>query len=80
MKTALTIALALGATFALPFPMAHAVELAPPAATQLYTCARGGLSRVAYAEQPAPCCTGMLGCPQLLANTGLVKPKRDNRT
>ena len=50
------------------------------ASPQLYTCARGGLSRVALTADPAPCCVGMLGGPQLLANTGLEKPKRSNRT
>ena len=80
MKTVLAITLALGALIAAPFASAHAAQLAPPVARQLYTCDRGGLSRVAMSGQPAPCCTGLLGCPQLLANTGLVKPKRDNRT
>ena len=80
MKTALTIALALGGILAVHATPAGALELAPPAARQLYTCAQGGLSKVAATEQPAPCCTGLLGCPQLLANTGLVKPKRANRT
>ena len=53
-------------------------------ATTAYTCERQTLSRVAYhpgaAAQPAPCCTGMFGCPQLLANTGLVKPRHAART
>ena len=49
-------------------------------AHSLYTCANGGLSHVALTADPAPCCTGSFGCPQLLSNTGLLKPKRDNHT
>jgi hypothetical protein len=45
-----------------------------------YTCEGRALSHVAFVQPPAPCCTGMFGCPQLLSNTGLVKPKRSNRT
>ncbi len=45
-----------------------------------YTCAGGALSHVAFVQPPAPCCTGMFGCPQLLSNTGLVKPKHSHRT
>lgn len=41
-------------------------------------CSRGPLERVALSA--APCCNGLLACPQLLANTGLVKPKRPDRT
>lgn len=80
MKTALIIALALGTTIATPFGPARALELAAPDARQLYTCEGGGLSRVSATTQPAPCCTGMLGCPQLLANTGSLKTRRHNRT
>ena len=75
MKTFLIIS----SLFAFCTAQASAVELRGPATSQLYTCAGSSLSRVALKE-PAPCCVGMLGCPQLLANTGLVKPKRDNRT
>lgn len=83
MKTALSIApflatLILGG-LAAP-PGVRAMELVPPAARQLYTCERGGLSRVSAVAEPAPCCTGLLGCPQMLSNTGLVRPKRSNRT
>ena len=81
MKTAL-IAACILAVSALP---ASAVEFkAPPSATSLYTCSGHSLSKVAAVsgtqETPAPCCVGMMGCPQLLANTGLIRPKRDNRT
>ena len=76
MKTAL-----ITATF---LAFAAATASAAPATRadtrQLYTCAGQGLSRVALAGTPHECCNGLLGCPQLLANTGLVKPKRDNRT
>jgi hypothetical protein len=76
MKTALITAtfltLSLGPLAAAP---AHRVET-----RQLYTCASSNLSRVALKAEPTSCCEGMLGCPQLLANTGLVKPKRDTRT
>ena len=55
----------------------------PPAVTAEpphYTCEMSGLSRIVLQEAPAPCCTGRFACPQLLSNTGLVKPRRDNRT
>ena len=45
-----------------------------------FVCERGPLSRVALKAEAAPCCAGQFGCPQLLSNTGLIKPKRDNRT
>jgi hypothetical protein len=48
--------------------------------TPRYTCEGGALSRAAFVQPPAPCCTGMFGCPQLLSNTGLVKPRHSNRT
>lgn len=80
MKTAPIIALVLGFSLSAPPGGARALELAAPVARQVYTCEGNGLSRVAAAAQPAPCCTGQLGCPQLLANTGLEKPKRLNRT
>jgi len=50
------------------------------AAGRRYTCDHQGVSRVALRTEAAPCCTGLFGCPQLLANTGLIKPKRANRT
>jgi len=60
---------------------ALAVEFrAPAAASSLYTCAGRFLSKVAATTNPAPCCSSMMGCPQLLANTGLVRPKFNNRT
>ena len=81
MKTALIAACIL----ALSAASASAVEFkAPPAASSLYTCTGHSLSKVAATTGaptgPAPCCVGMMGCPQLLANTGLIRPKRDNRT
>ncbi len=76
MKTALItatfLAFAAGSAFAAP--------AARTDARQLYTCAGTGLSRVALAPTPHSCCDGLLGCPQLLSNTGLVKPRRDSRT
>jgi hypothetical protein len=45
-----------------------------------YTCEHGGLSRVGLRAQPAACCEGLLGCPQLLTSSGLIKPRRSNRT
>ncbi len=59
---------------------AAALEIRLPIARPSYTCAAGALSRVALHTDPAPCCTGQLGCPQLLANTGLIKPRRSPRT
>lgn len=77
MKTTLIAATIL----ALSASSAFAVELkAPPAMSSLYTCTGHNLSKVAATAPPAPCCVGMMGCPQLLANTGLIRPKRDNRT
>ena len=75
------IATALLATL-IPFAAgaASARTIDTPVSRQLYTCAGGGLSRVSTAARPAPCCDGMLGCPQLLGNTGFVRPTRDNRT
>ena len=76
MKTALITAtflsLSLGSVAAVAAPRAEP--------RQLYTCAGGNLSRVTLRSVPTPCCEGMLGCPQLLANTGLIKSKRENRT
>ena len=76
MKTALVtatlLALSLGAAVAAPS------DATSPRA--LYTCAAHGLSRVALHEGAAACCTGAFACPQLLSNTGLVKPRHDNRT
>ena len=80
MKTALVVA----SMLAVSTVPGWAMNLPAPASTaSLYTCNGRALSRVAATaqpEQPAPCCTGLTGCPQLLANTGLVKPRRDNRT
>ena len=45
-----------------------------------YTCEGRSLSRVAMTVEPAPCCDGLFGCPQLLSNTGLIKPKHANHT
>ena len=61
--------------FAAPAPLPAVAAEAPH-----YTCQMSGLSHVALQEAPAPCCTGRFACPQLLSNTGLVKPRRDNRT
>lgn len=80
MKTAIVVATMLAVSTA----SGWAVTLpAGNANAGLYTCNGRSLSRVAFSAQPeqvAPCCTGMTGCPQLLANTGLVKPRRDSRT
>lgn len=58
---------------------------AAPAIAPRYTCEGGGLSRVGLSrgggqQETAPCCTGQFGCPQLLSNTGLVRPKYPHRT
>lgn len=74
------IALITATLLALTAATASAREIETPEARQLYTCATSGLSRVALQAEPAPCCEGMLGCPQLLGNTGLIKPRRSNRT
>ena len=77
MKTmifALSVGLATPVFAAPALPPAVAVE-APH-----YTCQMNGLSHVALQEAPAQCCTGRFACPQLLSNTGLVRPRRDNRT
>ncbi len=78
MKTALITATLL--VLAAAGTPSSAREIQSPVARQVYTCEAGGLSRVAMRPSPAPCCDGMLGCPQLLGNTGLVKPRRANRT
>ena len=76
MKTALItatfLAFAIGAASAAPAPKVDT--------RALYTCAGNAMSRVSLSATPHACCDGLLGCPQLLANTGLVKPKRDGRT
>jgi hypothetical protein len=59
---------------------ALAVRPSLPARAGAYTCEPHGLSRVALAPEPPPCCAGLFGCPQLLSNTGLIKPKHTNRT
>ena len=76
MKNILTAATLL----ALSAGSAAALDMRAPVSRHLYTCDAAGLSRVAFKPTPAPCCEGLLGCPQLLANTGLIKPKRNNRT
>lgn len=63
-----------------PMTVAAAPKTPAADARSLYTCAGNSLSRVSLNSVPHACCDGLLGCPQLLANTGLVKPKRDNRT
>ena len=60
---------------------AHAAPAAPRPATGTtagHACTSAPLERVALTA--TPCCAGRLSCPQLLANTGLVKPKRADRT
>ncbi len=70
-----------GATLALAFMgSAMAVEYRTPVTKQLFTCAGGGVSRVAAPETPAPCCEGQLRCAQFLSTTGILKPMRDPRT
>lgn len=59
---------------------ALAVAAAAPVEAPHYVCERGPLSRVSLKTEAAACCVGQFGCPQLLSNTGLVKPRRDNRT
>ena len=69
---------------ALVAPVMAAPALAAPASARIepphYMCERGPLSHVALRAEAAPCCAGQFGCPQLLSNTGLIKPKRDNHT
>ena len=76
MKTALIIATLL----ALTAVDASAFEVPTPVSRQLYTCAQSHLSRVALKMEAEACCVGMLGCPQLLGNTGFTRPKPANRT
>jgi hypothetical protein len=59
---------------------ALAVEIRTPVARPAFTCAVSSLSRVVFGAEQAPCCTGLMGCPQLLANTGFAKAKPANRT
>ena len=72
--SATILALTTGASLAAPRPAGA------PRLQELYTCAGSALSRVALRPTPHPCCTGLLGCPQLLATTELVRPKRGGRT
>lgn len=59
----------------------HAMQVRTPANTQLYTCARGGISHVStLAARSEQCCDGKLQCPQFLATTTVLKPKHDPRT
>jgi hypothetical protein len=69
-------AIVLSASIGGPVYAATGVHVDAP----LYTCQGGGLSHVAYVQPPAPCCKGMFGCPQLLSNTGLIKPRHSHRT
>ena len=59
-----------------------AFAASPPLAAPAggYVCEHQGVSRVALRPDPAPCCAGLFACPQLLSNTGLIKPKHSNRT
>ncbi|MBC7799248.1 MAG: hypothetical protein H7Z10_01385 [Gemmatimonadaceae bacterium] len=59
---------------------AVAVEYRTPVTKQLFTCASGGVSRIAMTEDPAPCCEGQLKCAQYLATTGTLRIVRDPRT
>ena len=72
MLAALVLAAAAGA--------AGAVEYRVPVTKQLFTCAGGGVSRVAIPEGAAPCCEGQLKCAQYLATTGALRVVRDPRT
>ena len=72
--SATILALATGASVAAARPVGA------PRPQELYTCASSAVSRVALPPTPHPCCTGLLGCPQLLATTELVRPKRGGRT
>jgi len=59
----------------------HATGFHSASAGQLYTCARGPISRVStLAARPAPCCDGKLQCPQFLATTTVLRPKHDPHT
>ena len=59
----------------------HAMGFRAASAGQLYTCARGPISRVStLAAQPARCCDGKLQCPQFLATTTVLRPKHDPHT
>lgn len=59
----------------------HAMQFRAPASTQLYTCAKGPLSRVStLPEKPAQCCDGKLQCPQFLSTTTIVKAQHASRT
>lgn len=57
---------------------AQAAPAAIPNRANHSNCAQGPLERVAFTA--TRCCAGLFACPQLLANTGLVKPKRADRT
>ncbi|MDQ2764761.1 MAG: hypothetical protein M3Y22_15190 [Pseudomonadota bacterium] len=59
----------------------HAMQLRAPANAELYTCAKGPLSRVStFPERPAQCCDGKLRCPQFLSTTTIVKAQHAFRT
>jgi hypothetical protein len=55
-------------------------EIPATATRQAYTCEGGGLSRVVARSQPAPCCEGMLGCPQMLGNSSPAVVRKMKRT
>ncbi len=59
---------------------AGAVEFQTPVTKQLYTCTKPGLSRVAMATDPTPCCDGQLRCAQFLSTTGVLHTSRNPRT
>lgn len=82
MKVLFLTALSLTALMSAPVAMAAPAAAAPMAreAYSFYNCPTNGLSRVSFPADPTACCSGLVGCPQLLSNTGLVKPKRSNRT
>ncbi len=76
----IVVSLLITLTAAGPVLAASATHAAAPPQAAPYTCENKAVSRVALRPDPAPCCTGMFGCPQLLANTGLIRPKHANRT
>lgn len=63
-----------------PVGLAMAVEYRTPVTKQLFTCAAEGVSRVAIAAAPEPCCEGRLRCAEFLSTGGVLRPVRDPRT
>jgi hypothetical protein len=58
----------------------HAAEFRAASSGQLYTCAHGPITRISVpVAPPAHCCDGKLQCPQFLATTTVVAPKRSSR-